>query len=88
MTRSQRILQRVGLDQVAPTVRRWLIGIIGITIVLIGLLMIFLPGPGSLVIFAGLGVLATEFVWARRVINRARDAVKKVGRTMKGTTKS
>ena len=34
--------------------------------------MIFTPGPGMLVIFIGLGLLAAEFVWARRLMERMK----------------
>jgi uncharacterized protein (TIGR02611 family) len=87
MKRRQRILRQIGLDQLNPVVRKTLIGVIGTTIVLFGLVLIFLPGPGLLVILIGLGILATEFVWARRLINRGREVAKKVGRSMKGTAK-
>ena len=87
MKRTERLRRRVGLDQLNPAVRKTLIAVIGTTIVLIGLLLIFLPGPGLLVILIGLGILATEFVWARRVILRGREMVKKVGRTAKPATK-
>jgi len=41
----------------------------GITLVLLGLILLVLPGPGILTIAAGLAVLATEFVWARRILD-------------------
>ena len=69
----QKIFRRVGLDQVHPVIRRAVVGLIGTTIVLVGLLMVFLPGPGALVVLIGLAVLGTEFVWARQVIRRARE---------------
>ena len=69
----QKFFQRVGLAQVHPVIRRTLVAVIGTTIVLIGLLLIFLPGPGAVVILIGLALLATEFVWAQRVIRRARE---------------
>jgi uncharacterized protein (TIGR02611 family) len=69
----QRFFKRVGLDQLPPVVRRALVALVGSTIVLIGLLLVFLPGPGALVVLLGLAVLGTEFVWARRLIRRARE---------------
>jgi uncharacterized protein (TIGR02611 family) len=72
----QSFFKRVGLDQVHPVVRRTLVALVGSTIVLIGLLLVFLPGPGALVILLGLAVLGTEFVWARRLIRRARELSK------------
>ena len=45
----------------------------GFVIVLVGLAMIPLPGPGLLVVAAGLAVLALEFVWAERLLERTID---------------
>ena len=52
--------------------RRLVILIIGGSLVLIGVALIFLPGPAFLVIPAGLAVLAIEFAWARRFLQRIR----------------
>jgi len=52
--------------------RRILIGIIGFTVLLIGVAMIVLPGPAFLVIPLGLAILATEFVWAESLLKRAK----------------
>ena len=46
--------------------KKLFIALIGGTVLLLGLAMLILPGPGVLVIAAGLGILATEFLWARR----------------------
>jgi len=48
------------------------ITIAGFVLVLAGLAMLVLPGPGLLVIIAGLAVLATEYVWAERMLNIAK----------------
>ena len=45
----------------------------GFTLLLIGVVMFFTPGPGWLVIFLGLTLLAAEFVWARRLMNHMKD---------------
>lgn len=52
--------------------RRVFVAIVGFTIVLMGVAMVVTPGPATLVIPLGLGILATEFVWARRLIDRAK----------------
>ncbi|MGJ6968047.1 TIGR02611 family protein [Streptosporangium sp. G11] len=44
------------------------IGVIGAVLVIGGLIMVPFPGPGWLVVFAGLAVLATEFHWAHRLL--------------------
>lgn len=56
---------------------RVLVGIIGFTIVTVGVLMIPLPGPGWLVVFLGLAVLGTEFHFARRLTGWLRKQLAK-----------
>jgi uncharacterized protein (TIGR02611 family) len=55
-----------------PTFRRLLVGIIGGIVLLIGLLLIFLPGPAFIVIPAGLAILATEFSWAKELLAKIK----------------
>jgi uncharacterized protein (TIGR02611 family) len=54
-------------------VRRGVVTLVGAAIVVLGVLLIVLPGPGFLTIVAGLAVLATEYDWARRALDRAKD---------------
>ena len=54
-------------------VRRVFLIIAGFTLLLIGGIMLVTPGPGMLVIFLGLGLLAAEFVWARRLMDRLKQ---------------
>ncbi len=49
------------------------IAVIGFTVLAIGLVMVVLPGPALLVIPLALGILATEFVWARNLINKVKS---------------
>lgn len=49
------------------TTYRITLGTFGTVVLLAGLVMVPYPGPGWLVVFAGLGILATEFHWAHRV---------------------
>jgi uncharacterized protein (TIGR02611 family) len=51
------------------------ITVAGVAIILVGILLLPLPGPGWLIIFAGLGVLATEYTWAARLLRRMRSLV-------------
>lgn len=44
----------------------------GFTLLLVGAVMLITPGPGWLTIFLGLSLLAAEFVWARRLMNRIK----------------
>ncbi|MCX5759141.1 MAG: PGPGW domain-containing protein [Candidatus Hydrogenedentes bacterium] len=60
--------------------RKLVILIMGASVILVGIIMLVTPGPGTVVIPAGLAILATEFLWARRLLNhikkKAVDTVK------------
>ena len=43
------------------------IGVIGVLVLLLGIVMIPYPGPGWLVVIAGMGILSTEFIWAKNL---------------------
>lgn len=62
---------------------RAIIGIIGGAVTALGAIALVGPGPGLLIVIAGLGILATEFAWASRVMARTRtyaqEAADKVG---------
>lgn len=53
--------------------RRIAVAVIGATLLLIGLILLVVPGPGLLVLALGLAVLAAEFTWARRWLRRLRS---------------
>ena len=54
------------------------IAVIGLAILGVGILAIPYPGPGWAIVFIGLGILATEFDWARRLLAYARERYDKV----------
>ena len=56
---------------------RLIVLVVGVTIVAGGIAMFVLPGPGILVVIAGLAILATEFVWARLLLQRAKSYAQK-----------
>jgi len=60
--------------------KKFFIALMGGTVVLIGVAMLVLPGPGLLVIAGGLAILATEFIWARRALRNAKGTAAKVRR--------
>jgi tellurite resistance protein TerC len=55
--------------------KRVVVIVIGFTVLIIGIIMIALPGPGILVIPLGLAILATEFIWAKRLLRRFKKTV-------------
>ena len=54
-----------------PKPVRWLFVAVGFTVLLAGLAMLVLPGPALAVIPIGLFVLALEFQWAERWLERS-----------------
>ncbi len=58
--------------------KKIIVFIVGLTILLIGLALIVLPGPAFIVIPLGLSILATEFIWAKKMLNKIKDKVNKV----------
>jgi hypothetical protein len=52
--------------------KRVAVTIAGFAVLLAGIALLVLPGPGWLLIFIGLGILSTEYVWAQRLLGEAR----------------
>lgn len=59
--------------------KRLVIAVVGFTLLLAGVAMLVTPGPGWVVIFLGLSVLAAEFVWARRLLKHLKEQGNKLG---------
>jgi len=58
---------------------RWVIvATVGSTLVLLGIIFLFLPGPGLPLIVFGVAILATEFAWAQVVYIRIKDETDKL----------
>lgn len=57
--------------------RRIVIGVVGGTVVLVGVVMLVTPGPALIVIPTGLAILAVEFAWARHWLNRLKASLSK-----------
>ncbi|QGK69575.1 TIGR02611 family protein [Allosaccharopolyspora coralli] len=64
--------ERIRVNSTLNTSYRIALGTLGTIVLLAGLLMVPYPGPGWLVVFAGLGILATEFSWAHNLNTRAK----------------
>ena len=58
-------------------IKKLIVGIIGFTILFIGIILIFIPGPALIVIPIGLAILATEFIWARNLLVKFKEKFKK-----------
>lgn len=76
VNRTPGVLDRhVRRNPLTRLVWRLVVGLVGTAIVVIGIVLLPLPGPGWLIIFLGLGVLSTEFDWARRLLEFVKSHV-------------
>jgi uncharacterized protein (TIGR02611 family) len=64
--------QRVIATRSGRLTLRLIVGLAGGVVVLVGLILVPLPGPGWLIVLAGLAVWAVEFAWARRLLEFTR----------------
>jgi uncharacterized protein (TIGR02611 family) len=58
--------------------RRLIVAVIGFTILMAGVAMIVLPGPAIVVIPVGLAVLATEFIWAKKLLVTVKERIERM----------
>jgi Putative transmembrane protein (PGPGW) len=75
---TQNLRARLGWDLLPKALRRVVVGVIGGTIVLIGIALLVLPGPAFIVIPLGLLILGSEFAGAGRLLRHAKEMIGKV----------
>jgi uncharacterized protein (TIGR02611 family) len=63
-----------------PLIRRAAVTVAGSAVLLAGVALLVLPGPGILVIIAGLAILATEYDWANKPLAALRARVDRLRR--------
>ena len=71
-----RIRHALKLDLLPPAVRRIVVGVVGGTLLIFGLLLVITPGPAFVVVPVALAILATEFVWAKRYLRKGKVILK------------
>jgi uncharacterized protein (TIGR02611 family) len=74
----EKIKQALKMEGYPSGVRRAVVGVVGGTVVVIGIVLIVLPGPAFVVIPIGLAILASEFAWARLYMTKGRKMIKTV----------
>ncbi|OPX09891.1 TIGR02611 family protein [Mycobacterium sp. AT1] len=57
---------------------RVVVGVVGLVVLGLGILAIPYPGPGWAIVFLGLGILATEFEWAHRLLHYTKKRYDRV----------
>ncbi|HET8619697.1 MAG TPA: PGPGW domain-containing protein [Acidimicrobiales bacterium] len=59
--------------------RRAAVFVVGVALLAVGLVMFVTPGPGIVLVVAGLAILATEFAWAEHLLAQARRQAARAG---------
>lgn len=67
-----RTRRRIAANPVLNTGYRVAVGVVGTLVLCVGVVAIPYPGPGWLIVFAGLGILGSEFAWAHRLLHAAK----------------
>ena len=75
---------RTALSSLPKPIRWIAVAVVGSGLVLAGIAMLVLPGPGWLAIFAGVTVLAAEFTWAATLLGRMRSVATRLWNTVRG----
>ena len=55
--------------------RRIVVAVVGVTVLVLGVIMLVTPGPAIVVIPVGLAILSIEFTWARHWLKRLRESI-------------
>ena len=58
--------------------KRLIVTVIGFTVLATGVAMIALPGPAVVVIPVGLAILATEFIWAKKLLDTVKERIQRM----------
>ncbi|WP_255450509.1 TIGR02611 family protein [Skermania sp. ID1734] len=69
---AQQLRAKIAESPTLNLIYRIAIAVIGTAVLVVGIITVPYPGPGWLIVFAGLGILASEFEWAHRVLRWVR----------------
>lgn len=58
-------------------IKKIIVAVIGFTVLAFGIVMIVFPGPAFIIIPVGLSILATEFVWAKKLLEKVKKRFQK-----------
>jgi uncharacterized protein (TIGR02611 family) len=70
-------LHRVRSTPTGALAVRVVVTVFGIAVIIVGIVLLPLPGPGWLIIFLGLAILSLEYVWARHLLRYAMRQVRR-----------
>lgn len=64
-------------------VRQIIVLVLGIPVIIVGIILLPLPGPGWVVILAGLYIISREFAWAKKYIDYIEAKLRLIARKVK-----
>ena len=70
------VLNKIFENKPYKWVRKIVVAIVGVSVLFVGAAMIFLPGPAFVVIPLGLAILATEFAWAKVLLQKLKEKIR------------
>jgi uncharacterized protein (TIGR02611 family) len=73
----QSIRERIRTTRTGRLTLQVVVALLGLVVVLIGIVLIPFPGPGWLIVIAGLAIWAIEFVWAQRLLTFTKAGLEK-----------
>jgi len=59
--------------------KRAAVFVLGASLLVVGFIMFVTPGPGIVLVVAGLAILATEFAWAEHLLDKAKEQAARAG---------
>jgi uncharacterized protein (TIGR02611 family) len=68
--------RRIRSNPHSHRIYKWVVGIIGSAVAIGGLVLVPAPGPGWLIVFLGVGILASEFTWAQRLLEWGKERLR------------
>tara|TARA_B100001769_G_C22007281_1_gene541342 strand:- start:789 stop:1031 length:243 start_codon:yes stop_codon:yes gene_type:complete len=74
-------------EKLYKQIKKLAIFLIGITVVLFGCILFFTPGPAVVVIPIGLAILATEFIWAKKLLKKFKEKTLSLSKSAKEVMK-
>lgn len=75
------------INNVLRHTKKLIVLVIGGSVLLFGIILVFIPGPAIIVIPLGLAILATEFVWARVLLKHVKEKAKNAHKIIVGRKK-
>lgn len=76
------------MNRVKKSGRKIGVALLGFPVIAVGIILLFLPGPGLLVIAAGLAILSLEFEFAERYLKTVRKKIEQAAEKVRGRKKS